>query len=56
MCDEKPGVPVGLGEVVFERFRKGNPASTGDGLGLAIVREVMLGHGGIVVFLPGLDC
>jgi len=50
--DEGPGVPAGLGEAVFERFRKGSPDSTGHGLGLAIVR----GHGGTVTFLPGPGC
>lgn len=54
--DEGPGVPAGLGEAVFDRFRKGSPESTGNGLGLAIVREVVRGHGGTVEFLPGPRC
>jgi len=56
VSDEGPGVPAGLGEAVFERFRKGSPDSTGHGLGLAIVREVARGHGGSVAFLPGPGC
>lgn len=56
VSDEGPGVPAGLGEAVFERFRKGSPDSTGHGLGLAIVREVARGHGGSVAFLPGSGC
>ena len=56
VSDEGPGVPAGLSEAVFDRFRKGDPASTGHGLGLAIVREVARGHGGSVKFLPGPGC
>lgn len=56
VSDEGPGVPAGLSEAVFERFRKGDPESTGHGLGLAIVREIARGHGGTVEFLPGPGC
>ena len=56
VSDEGPGVPAGLGEAVFDRFRKADPESMGHGLGLAIVREVARGHGGSVEFLPGLGC
>jgi signal transduction histidine kinase len=54
--DEGPGVPAGLREAVFARFRKASPESSGHGLGLAIVREVARGHGGSVGFLSGPRC
>ncbi len=56
VADEGPGVPAKLREAVFERFCKGDPASAGHGLGLAIVREVARGHRGAVEFLPGPGC
>ncbi|MDY7524589.1 HAMP domain-containing sensor histidine kinase [Sphingomonas sp. 10B4] len=56
VSDEGPGVAPALGEAVFDRFRKGSPDSVGHGLGLAIVREVVLGHEGSVEFLVGPTC
>lgn len=56
VSDEGAGVPADLEEVIFERFRKGDQESAGHGLGLAIVREVVRGHGGSVAFLPGSGC
>ncbi len=56
VSDQGPGAPAGLGEAVFDRFRKGSPGSIGHGLGLAIVREVVRGHGGLVGFVPGSGC
>ncbi|MBW4025694.1 MAG: HAMP domain-containing histidine kinase [Proteobacteria bacterium] len=56
VSDEGPGVPAELGKAVFERFRKGSPDSMGHGLGLAIVREVVHGHGGSVDILAGPVC
>ncbi len=56
VSDEGPGAPAGLGQAIFDRFRKGSPESVGHGLGLAIVREVVRGHGGSVGFLPGPVC
>lgn len=56
VSDEGPGMPAELGEAVFDRFRKGSADSTGHGLGLAIVREVVHGHGGAVDVLPGPGC
>jgi len=56
VSDEGAGVPLGLGDAVFDRFRKGSPESIGHGLGLAIVQEVARGHGGSVKFLPGPAC
>lgn len=56
VSDEGDGVPTGLREEVFYRFRKGNPASPGHGLGLAIAREVVRTHGGTIRFLNGHGC
>ena len=56
VSDDGPGVRAELAEAVFDRFRKGCVESSGHGLGLAIVREVVRGHGGSVAFLPGPSC
>lgn len=56
ISDEGVGVPVELGEKMFDRFRKNRPNSPGHGLGLAIVREIVRGHGGVVGFMPGPTC
>ena len=56
VSDDGPGVPAALAEAVFDRFRKCGPESSGHGLGLAIVREVVWGHGGSVRFLPDPSC
>lgn len=50
--DEGQGVPLELRGTAFDRFRKGNPASPGAGLGLAIVRQIIRLHGGTVGFGP----
>lgn len=51
--DEGPGVPAGSEASVFDRFCKGDPASPGHGLGLAIVRETVRFHGGTVRMAAG---
>lgn len=56
VSDEGPGVLAELREEIFDRFRKGRPDSAGHGLGLAIVREVVRGHGGSIGFLAGPGC
>jgi signal transduction histidine kinase len=56
VSDEGRGVPAELREAMFERFHKGCPESAGHGLGLAIVQEVVCGHGGSVKFLSGPGC
>jgi signal transduction histidine kinase len=56
VTDEGPGVAPGLADVVFDRFSKGSPDTVGHGLGLAIVREVALGHEGTVEFIAGPTC
>ena len=46
--DDGPGIPVGLREFVFQRFRRGDEARStlGSGLGLAIAEAVVRAHGG----------
>ncbi len=48
--DDGPGIPAGSREDVFRPFFRldasRNPATGGVGLGLAIVRDIMRGHGG----------
>lgn len=56
VADEGSGIPAGLREVVFDRFRKGRQDSPGSGLGLAIVREVVQSHNGSVELMPGAGC
>jgi signal transduction histidine kinase len=48
--DDGPGIPVELREAVFERFaRVPGTVDDGAGLGLAIVREFVARHGGVVM-------
>ena len=44
--DEGAGIPPALREQVFEPFARGQRGAGGAGLGLAIVRDVLRGHGG----------
>jgi two-component system, OmpR family, sensor kinase len=52
VIDDGPGIPVGEGERVFERFHRIDAARSrafgGAGLGLAIVRAIAEAHGGEV--------
>ena len=50
IADHGPGIPRKDRDLVFERFRRGavDPQSLGSGLGLSIVRQVMLTHRGRV--------
>jgi len=52
--DDGPGISAGEQDRVFERFYRivGSPAD-GCGLGLAIVREIAMGHGGTVTLTDG---
>jgi signal transduction histidine kinase len=56
VADEGPGVAEEDRASLFGRFRKGRQSSAGVGLGLAIVQEVALAHGGEARFLPGVAC
>lgn len=42
--------------LVFERFHKQDSGSKGAGLGLTIVRQILLRHGGQARFIPGPHC
>jgi signal transduction histidine kinase len=53
VSDEGEGVPAESAEDMFLRFRKGRQDTPGHGLGLAIVRDIVGGHGGRVGFLTG---
>ena len=53
VADEGEGVPVGMEEDAFHRFRKLHADSPGSGLGLAIVRQVARSHGGDAHFVRG---
>ena len=53
VADQGSGIPAGLRELVFERFRKAVATSPGAGLGLAIVRHVARAHGGEASVRPG---
>ncbi|GIJ46851.1 two-component sensor histidine kinase [Virgisporangium aliadipatigenens] len=55
-ADDGPGFPAGLLSSAFDRFVRGDPArsaSAGAGLGLSIVRAVVLAHGGTVSLRNG---
>src|SRR5262249_2442106 len=52
--DGGPGMPPADLIAMFERFRKGG-ASGGVGLGLALVREIVLRHGGRVTLHSNPD-
>ena len=56
VTDEGLGPPAALRATVFERFRKGDSATPGAGLGLAIVRHVAESHGGDAAFIDGQSC
>jgi two-component system, OmpR family, sensor histidine kinase TctE len=48
VSDNGPGVPEAIRESMFERFVRATDQGLGCGLGLAIVREIILGHHGSV--------
>jgi two-component system sensor histidine kinase TctE len=57
VSDDGPGIPVAEQEKVFQRFYRilGNGDTEGSGLGLCIVREIVLAHNGTVEFGEGPD-
>jgi signal transduction histidine kinase len=56
--DDGIGVGETLGDQLFDRFTQGDMSSTrehqGAGLGLAVVREIVVAHGGTVRLVPAL--
>ena len=56
VTDEGRGPPAALRTTVFERFRKGDSATPGAGLGLAIARHVAESHGGDAAFIDDQGC
>jgi signal transduction histidine kinase len=48
VSDEGPGIGIADTDRIFERFYRGDPARSGSGkgLGLAIARHIVEGHGG----------
>ncbi|MDE2577167.1 MAG: HAMP domain-containing histidine kinase [Hyphomicrobiales bacterium] len=55
VSDEGEHIPEAERDALFERFRKGDPAKRGSGLGLTIVRQVARSHGGDACFAPGIN-
>lgn len=56
--DEGPGVPLDLGERIFERLVRAddsrNRASGGAGIGLSVCRQIVMGRGGRMTLERGL--
>jgi signal transduction histidine kinase len=48
VADQGPGIPPDQRELVFEPFYRVTPRSTGAGLGLSLVRQIVTNHGGRV--------
>ena len=50
VADRGPGIPAADRDRIFDRFWRGASAHAvgGAGLGLAIVREIMMAHGGTI--------
>lgn len=56
VADSGPGIPVPMRERVFDRFVRLSDAGTpGSGLGLSIVRNIILAHGATIALKDGLD-
>jgi signal transduction histidine kinase len=54
VADNGVGIPAAFREAVFQRFyRLDTSDHTGSGLGLSIVREIVLGHGGEIDLRDG---
>jgi two-component system OmpR family sensor kinase len=57
VADDGPGFPPGLADRVFQRFVRGDrartPRGSGAGLGLSIVRAIVVAHGGNVAARNG---
>lgn len=55
VTDEGEYIPEERRDALFERFRKGDSAKRGSGLGLTIVRQVARSHGGDARFGAGVN-
>ncbi|MFB9948817.1 sensor histidine kinase [Rhizobium puerariae] len=53
VADEGPGIPPEHRNLVFEPFYRATPKSTGAGLGLSLVKQVVANHGGQVSIKNG---
>lgn len=56
ISDQGAALDAQTAHLAFERFHKQDSASKGAGLGLTIVRQIMLRHGGQAQFLPSAPC
>ena len=49
ICDEGAGIPDEMaGDVIFERYRRGNNQQPGAGLGLFVTRQIVEAHSGTI--------
>ncbi len=56
VCDDGPGVPVAERDRLTQRFyRRLGHHAPGNGLGLSIVEQIVVLHGGRLGFGPGLN-
>lgn len=53
VADQGPGIPLDQQQLVFEPFYRVTPRSTGAGLGLSLVRQIVTNHGGRVLLDSG---
>jgi signal transduction histidine kinase len=53
--DQGPGIPLDQQQLIFEPFYRVAPRSTGAGLGLSLVRQIVTNHGGRVAVASGVE-
>ena len=51
--DSGPGLVAGLEARIFDPFQRDSTATTGSGLGLAVVRVIAEAHDGVADYRPG---
>jgi K+-sensing histidine kinase KdpD len=58
VADQGPGVPIGMENDIFLKFRRGGNEETrttkGSGLGLFIASEFVKLHGGTITYFPNV--